>query len=263
MKNHMNRFRIAICMLLMSGAVHAQQLPGLVNAFVLPKNATSGDNLKLTVFLENCIRYKADSYSVSMSNNDITVLLGLGETLICSTIPRARSEFDIGRLLAGSYTITLIEAANDVVPRRVLIDKAPFTVADARIRKQIPYVRLDYSGAWWDPNDSGWGLFIWQDASGPTDSLLAAWFTYAPDGKPMWYVFQPLWLTDRTTSEAPLLQTSRPPGTNSPPPGVGTSVAVGTASLDFTNFGTGNEGKLTYTFTNGTKLTRTIQRLKP
>jgi hypothetical protein len=38
---------------------------------------------------------------------------------------------------------------------------------------------------------------------------------------------------------------------------------AGTVSLDFTNFGTADEGKLTYTFNGGPKLVRTIQRFKP
>lgn len=66
------------------------------------------------------------------------------------------------------------------------------------------------------------------------------------------------------TAEAPLLQSSRPPGATSPPPGTTSRVAVGTASLDFANNGsTSDVGRITYTFTNGTKLVRTIQRLKP
>ena len=139
----------------------------------------------------------------------------------------------------------------------------PFTVTDARAIKAAPYVRLDYSGHWWDPNDSGWGLFIWQDARSRVDSVLAAWFIYGADGKPIWYVFQPPWSTSNATMETALLRTSRPPGAAVLPPGPTTNVSVGTASLDFTNTGTGDVGKLTYTFTGGATVVRNIQRFKP
>ena len=60
-----------------------------------------------------------------------------------------------------------------------------------------------------------------------------------------------------------LLRTSRPPGATVLPPGPTTNVSVGTASLDFTNTGTGDVGKLTYTFTGGATVVRNIQRFKP
>ena len=167
-------------------------------------------------------------------------------------------EIDIGTLPPGDYTASVPQ-----VRQPTTLDEVAFKVTDARVNKRAPYVRLDYSGHWWDPNDPGWGLFIWQDARSPTDSLLAAWFTYAADGKPNWYVFQPAWQTSTATQTAPLANSTRLSGTSSPPPTAGTPSAVGTASLDFTNFGTGDEGKITYTFTGGQTLTRTIQRFRP
>ena len=180
-----------------------------------------------------------------MTQNNITVTLG--ETLngLVPTCPPSapREEIDLGRLPAGSYTLTMTEAANGIAPRSgIVFANAPFTVTDARATKFPPYVRLDYSGHWWDPNDSGWGLFIWHDAR---DNVLAAWFTYTPDGKPIWYVFQPTFNTSSATATTPLRQTSRLPGSTSPPPGPTSSTVVGSASLDFTNFGTVDEGKLT------------------
>ena len=41
------------------------------------------------------------------------------------------------------------------------------------------------------------------------------------------------------------------------------AITADTASLDFTNFGTADEGKITYTFTRGQTLTRTIKRFQP
>lgn len=253
-----------------TGTVREMPLPGLAGAILLPANPTSADNLKINMSDHTCgggTPYKANPYGVSMLQGNIVVTLGerrFGPVPLCPGAPR--EEIDLGRLPAGTYTLSIRESPKEA-GSRILMENIPFTVADARINKFGHYVRLDYSGHWWDPNDSGWGLFIWQDARSSVDSVLAAWFTYTPDGKPMWYVFQPTWQTSSATVEVPLMQTSRPPGTNSPPPnptpGMVAYTLAGTVSLDFTNFGTADEGKLTYTFNGGPKLVRTIQRFKP
>ena len=242
----------------------AQNLPA--STVLVPANPTSADAIKLSLKDTTCGGgYVGNPYRVNMVQNAITVNLGQ-RTLtsgpsICPLAPQ--ENIALGQLPAGNYTLTVNHfAAPGTGPFPVFTNYA-FTVTDARANKAEKYVRLDYSGHWWDPNDPGWGLFIWQDARSPTDSLLAAWFTYAADGKPNWYVFQPAWQTSTSTQTAPLANSTRLPGATSPPPTAGTPNAVGTASLDFTNFGTADEGKITYTFTGGQTLTRTIKRFQP
>ena len=265
MKKQIGLFAVALFAIFGAGTIRAQ-LPTFGTTALLPLNPTSADNIKLSVLDRSCggaYRYKSDSYRVSMTQNNITVTLGETLSGLVPTCPPSapREEIDLGRLPAGSYTLTMTEAANGIAPRSgIVFANFPFTVTDARATKVAPYVRLDYSGHWWDPNDSGWGLFIWHDAR---DNVLAAWFTYTPDGKPMWYVFQPTFNTSAATATTPLRQTSRLPGSTSPPPGPTSSTVVGSASLDFTNFGTADEGKLTYTFTGGVQQVRNIQRFKP
>ena len=258
MKNPLRKYMIAVPAILFAGMVNAQSLATVL----FPTNPTSADNLKLSISDRTCgggNPYTSNTYLVSMSQNNITVRLGehvKNPVPLCPASPR--EEIDLGRLPAGSYTLTVIEGPTGTTPGP-LIENAPFTIADARARKAAPFVRLDYSGHWWDPNDSGWGLFIWHDAR---DNILAAWFTYTPDGKPVWYVFQPTWETHSITTTTSLQQTFRAPGPTSPPPAPTNYVTVGSAKLDFTNFGTGDVGKIIYTFNGGTQLTRNIQRFK-
>ena len=264
MKKCTSQFCVGLVLVLSLRTAFAQLSSGYI---LLPTNPTSAESIKLSMKDGSCggnVPYVGNAYRVSMSQNSITV--AIGERVSGRVNPGicppagAMEEFDLGRLPAGNYTLSVIEPATQSIPSRVVITNAPFTVTDARATKVAPYVRLDYSGHWWDPNDSGWGLFIWHDAR---DAMLAAWFTYTPDGKPMWYVFQPRFETSAATFTTDLLQTSRLPGATSPPPTATTYVVAGSASLDFTNFGTGDEGKLTYTFTGGAKLVRNIQRFKP
>lgn len=253
--------------LLFVGAAHAQFLPGRGQALLLPANPTSADALKLSMIIpcRSLLPYIGNPYRVSMSQNNITVMKGEVTPSLLPLCPPSgpREEIDLGRLPAGNYTVSVIDSRSDYFSGEAILANAPFTVTDARATKAAPYVRLDYSGHWWDPNDSGWGLFIWHDARSSVDNILAAWFTYTPDGKPMWYVFQPRWQSATSTFAADLAQVSRLPGTTSPPATRGTPTLAGTASLDFTNFGTGDDGKITYTFTGGPTLVRNITKFKP
>ena len=264
LKKRANIFSVVLLAMLGAGTTCATVLPGFVDAVLLPTDPTSADNLKISMASRTCgsfLPYAENSYRVSMSQGHITVALGAHITgavvpLCPGGIPR--EEIDLGRLPAGAYTLSVIEGPTGLRPGP-LIENVTVTITDARTTKTAPYVRLDYSGHWWDPNDSGWGLFIWHDAR---DNVLAAWFNYTPDGKPMWYVFQPTWTTSASTVTTPLLQTSRLPGPMSPPLAPTVYATVGSASLDSTNFATADAGKITYTFTGGAQQTRTIQRFK-
>lgn len=275
MKKHIRTLLLTVFSLFCVSAVQAQF--GSPYIYLVPDKPTSADNLKLSMTDRTCgggASYVAQPYFVSMTQNNITVRLGEQKLALRPLCPYApQEEIDLGRLPAGSYTITVIGSPSNNPPNEVVLDITAFTVTNARFLKTAPYVRLDYSGHWWDSDDSGWGLFIWHDAR---DNVLAAWFTYTPDGKPVWYVFQPKWrfsasptfidigiMVGTTTFPADLMQTSRMPGPTSPPPNPTSMIVVGTASLDFSNFGTADGGKLTYTFNGGPTLVRNIKRFKP
>lgn len=238
-------------------------------AMLIPSKPTSADSLIFSIDL-HCAEaaFKANAYRVKMVQNNIAITLGELQTgLIFPGVcpPSPMVEVELGKLPAGDYTLSMTRPAQDGLPERVYFSNFAFTVTDARLQKVFPWVRLDYSGHWWDPNDSGWGLFIWHDAR---DRILAAWFTYGTDGKPIWYVFQPTWEDFATTASAAISQTSRMPGPTSPPPNPTSYTTVGTASLDFrsiptvTGQTTFDAGKLTYTFAGGQTIVRNIQRFK-
>jgi hypothetical protein len=256
-------------------AVHefalAQTLPA--GNFLLPANPTSFDSIRLSLRDTTCGGgYSGNPYQVSSAQNAITVQLGqrqLNGPGVCPPAPQ--EHIDIGRLPAGNYTLTVQFFAPAGTTPVALVSNFAFTVQDARTTKAAPYVRLDYSGHWWDPNDPGWGLFIWHDAK---DNVLAAWFTYGADGKANWFTFQPRWRTSTATFSADMYQTNRMPGPTVPPPNPTALAIIGTASLDFTTFdgtnnpgtltqATGDQGTFSYTIGSGPTLIRNIQRFKP
>ena len=175
---------------------------------------------------------------------------------------------EIGQLPPGDYTITPVNAE---CPRE---DKPPlattpftFTVTDGRMAtRPMNGGGVDPSGHWWDADNPGSGLFIWQD---PAKNTLVTWFTYTTDGKPIWYVFQ-IKVTGRIFGgNAPLLQTSKLPGNVIPLTGNTQFSVVGEAGYQsyFTPILSGpNKGepefiiKLFYRFGEGAWQSRVLRR---
>jgi hypothetical protein len=46
-----------------------------------------------------------------------------------------------------------------------------------------PARATNYQDLWWNPNESGWGIQIVQQA----DVMFATWFVYAQNGQPLWF----------------------------------------------------------------------------
>jgi hypothetical protein len=287
MRNRFSLFVLALFAVINLNVARAQTAPNPAfrGSFLLPAKPTSADNIVLSLSPRTCARgYAANRYSVSMALNHITVKLGeQGPPIPIGVCPgEPRDEIDLGKLPAGNYTVTVIESANGVngfSRGNSTIQNAPFTVADARVIKQKPWVSLDYTGMWWDPADPGTGLFVWQDAA---DNTLITWFTYGADGKPTWYVFQPKWgwYGNDTLAATELVLTERKPGTTVAPPGPTSSTAVGTAWINFAtstnlapdgttpiltgaDYGPAGTAKFEITLKGQAPRVITIQRFKP
>ena len=234
----------------------------------VPAQPSSAD----TVFLKiqrRCgnTNYVNPGYRVNHINGRISVniLLAAGPVICFSAAPPEPPLLvEIGRLPAGSYIVDVNEgrlSGSDAVIAAIA-SNLQLTVSDHRATKAAPGVRLSYSDHWWDPTNSGSGLFIWQDAQ---DQLLAAWFTYGADGKAAWYTIQGGRWTTATRYEGRLVQTSRPvTGGLIDANGPTVTQSVGTASLDFTGDFTGAEstlaGVFSYQFDNGSANIRNIRR---
>ena len=254
---------------LFTSATVAQIVPISIIGDLRPAKPTSADTIKLRLNSRTCGSTTSygnnNPYRIRMVGNNLTITLGdqiSGRIIIGPCLASPLEEIDIGRLPPGDYVLTVIEGKNGFGPGGEP-NSANLTVADARATKVSPFVRLNYSGTWWDPNDPGWGLFISQDGNKENDGSFIAWFTYTPDGKPMWYYYYTGWETSAATNSSVFYQTARMPGATTPPPTPTSSTPVGRAKLDFTNVGSTEEAKFSYTFTDGPTTVRTIRRFNP
>ena len=104
---------------------------------------------------------------------------------------------------------------------------------------QDPTTATNYQDLWWNPAESGWGINLTEQGN----MIFAAWFTYRPDGSPLWL----------TATAAPqggsytgtLYQNSGPPFNAVPfNPANVVQTPVGTATFTFAN---GNSATFAYT----------------
>ena len=257
-----------ICLLYLAANIQSAlaQNPPLI----YPTAPTSADNIVMSFGVITCPARlpRKDWYRVAMSGNKILVTLGAlaavpGQSFICPSSPPGIYQYaDLGRLPAGAYLFDFAQESADGTSV-TYASNIPVTVTDARNLKSAPFVTLNYSGHWWDPTDPGSGVFIWQDEK---DNLLAAWFTYGDDGKPLWYTIQAGRWTSFARYEGQLIATSRPGVNKFVPDNTVVAAPAGTAILQFFSISNGDshgeEGQLIST-RNGVTQTKVIRRFKP
>ncbi|WP_374473290.1 serine protease [Arenimonas sp.] len=96
----------------------------------------------------------------------------------------------------------------------------------------------DYTGAWYNPNESGWGLTVYQFPP-PTNNLFVMFFIYDQTGKAQWFEFDGTWSATDVRSGNVLQSTAGPWGPTYNPANRQFTVA-GNATLTFTSATTAN-----------------------
>ena len=112
---------------------------------------------------------------------------------------------------------------------------------------------FDFTDLWWNPNESGWGLNLFQH---PSKIIFGVWYTYQGDGTRIWYIIPSGSWTDSMTYTGPLYVTAGPSYTKSFDPNQVQVRQVGSATLRFT---TSNAGTFTYSI-DGVSGTKSMQR---
>ena len=181
-----NFIRIAACVISagLSAITVAQTAPDIV---ISPVTPSSADTITMRIDHGKPPFWLADSHRVSQEGNRVRVTLGrLTSIILPGVIPPFLPGFqyttiELGKFPAGSYTVDVVAPWGANQAETAIATGIPLVVADGRTVKSAPYVQLNYADHWWNPAESGWGLFIRHDNR---DRVLAAWFTYGSDNKP-------------------------------------------------------------------------------
>lgn len=250
--------QIAACVVSawINASTFAQTAPDIV---ISPAAPSSADTITMRVGGRGSINY-AGSYRVSQESNRLRVVFGVAS--LASPIPfppvpgSEFTYFELGKLPAGTYLVDVFAPSSTNQGDVAIATGISLIVTDARISKAGPFVQLNYADHWWNPAESGWGLFIWQDK---LDRMLAAWFTYGSDNKADWYTIQAGRWVFFNQYDGQVIKTTGPAFAAFVPGSAVQVQVVGTASLNFTD---ANNGTFTYTL-NGVTQTKTISRFKP
>jgi hypothetical protein len=207
--------RILFCILcLVNGAAIAQS-PGLddIELAIFPAQPFELETLRVRIPGSVFDQTAALLQRVSMpGGNRIVVDLKCGDPCI-SLLPPEMPPRDIvlGQFPVGEYTLEVFLHTNGQPASAArLLARRPVTVTErpATTGVHMPPNRYDFTDLWWDPNESGWGLSIYQR---PDRTLFAAFYTYDDDHQAAFYTVQGGGWIDCATYVARLYRTTGSP----------------------------------------------------
>ena len=222
---------------------------------VFPLQPTSFETVTLRIDTDAC-NFEPATVRVTMSANVIRVTQG-GNACSPPGAPIV-AEVQLGAFPSGDYRVDLYPTLQGF---GTPTEQIAFQVRDAphiAVTPTPPRPLANYTALWYNAQESGWGLSLYQ---GPTFVLFGLLFVYDSANRPEWYSVQVGHWTSSTAWTGTLVRTTGPSFSGpfiSPPV---TYAVAGTASLDFTQ-APGQEGRAQFTYSIGnTTVTKTITRL--
>jgi len=237
-------------------AAEAQSFKG--PATIVPAAPQAFDTVSLRIPVDSCA---FDRYGVVVAKAGSAIQVQLEENIACSPPgPTVAHDLRLGAYPPGTYDVEAVGNYNTVNGRtQQVLQRLQFTVLP---RAQVRFPRYnplaDYTGMWWTPQESGWGLSIHQAS---VDTLFGTLFVYDAQGRAQWFTMQPGSWTSVTRWEGPLYRTTGPHFATQPfNPAQVQVQAVGTAVLEFETVpGGGTTARFTYTV-DGVTVVKTISR---
>jgi len=237
----------------------AAALPAIAASSIVPAQPAAFELVNLRMTVDSCA-FNPSTVRVRSAMNILTVTQQLNACLL----PGAPQTVDVrlGSLASGDYRVE-VYANPDGQAAGTPVETLSFSVrepAEIAVFPPPPRPLTDYSGLWWNPLESGWGLSLHQNA---LRSLFGAWFVYGAGGEPEWYTLQGGQWTDSTTWSGVIYRTTGPffagPGYD---PRLVLVQAAGTATLDF-RIRDGEDGSACFTYTiGGATTTKVIERMR-
>ena len=220
-------------------------LPAHAAPQVVPAEPYAFEPVNLRLDVDSCA-FAPETVSVSSSSGVFRVVHRPHNCLLPGE-PRV-ADILLGSLPAGDYEVQVFPTADAFTP---IVAGIRFTV---RERPEIlvfpppPRPLTDYSGMWFRPPESGWGLSFHQSS---TRSVFAAWYVHDAAGNPAWYTIEGGRWTGATHWEGTVYRTSGPPFfAPAFDPALVARQPAGQAAIDFTQR-PGEEDYATFTYSVG------------
>ena len=232
-------------------------LPALAGEIV-PANPSTFEPVNLRLTVDSCA-FVPSTVRVRAADNVITITQHQNNCFVAG--PPEVVDIRLGSFPTGDYRVELYPGVGPEA------DGTPIEVLDFAVRERPeaaafpPPTRpiTDYTGIWWTPSESGWGLSLHQSSS---NAMFGAWFVYGANGQPEWFTLQGGRWESATLWTASIYRTTGPffAGPDYDPRLVLLQEA-GTATLDFRQL-PGDVGRARFTYTvQGVTRTKVIQRM--
>jgi hypothetical protein len=210
-------------------------------------------NLRMTVdscaFVPSTVRVRAEGTTLKVTQQPNNCLLpGTAQV----------ADVQLGALSPGLYRVEVYADPAGTGEAETLSFQVRERVEIA-VFPPPPRPLTNYTGMWWNPQESGWGLALNQ---GVSNAVFGAWFVYGSGGQPEWYTLQGGQWTSSTRWTGLVYRTTGPffAGPDFDPRLVLVQSA-GTATLDFSQV-PGDEDRARFTYTvGGITATKTIARM--
>ena len=230
-------------------------LPQALASTIDPAQPSAFDPVNLRMTVDSCTFVPA-TVRVTATGSTLQVTQSPNNCLA----PGAPRVVDIrlGTLAPGDYRVEVFAThRTDGEPAETL----RFSVlprAEAAVFPPIPRPLTDYSGVWYNPEQSGWGLSLTQ---APSHTVFGALFVYGGNNQPLWATLQGgQW--DSSTVWRGTVYLTTGPAFSSPTfdPRLVLIQAVGQATIDFTQLPA--TGRATFTYNvNNIPVTTSIARM--
>lgn len=222
---------------------------------LIPAEPIAFEPVVLRMTVDGCA-FVAETVRVRAVANVLKVTQHPNNCLVPGPIEIA--DVRLGTLAVGSYRVEVYGGSDDSAQP---VETLAFEV---RQRPEIaifpppPRPITDYSGLWWTPSESGWGLSLHQAA---TDAMFGALFVYASDREAEWFTLQGGRWESSTRWTATVYRTTGPFYASALfDPRLVLLDAVGSATLDFRQV-PGDEGRARFTYdVDGVTVDKVIQR---
>ena len=226
-------------------------LPAIA-AQIVPAQPTAFEPVNLRMTVDSCA-FRPETVRVRHDGHGFVVTHDVNQCLQAG--PPEVVDIRLGSLPAGQYRV-------EVYRPRIGLDPVHTVRFDVSERAEVavfpppPRPLTDYTGMWWNPQESGWGLALHQ---GPvSDAIFGAWFVYGASGEPEWFTLQGGRWTSATRWTGPVYRTTGPffagPDYDSR---LVLVQAAGHAVLDFRQ-APGEEGRARFTYTVGNATTTKV-----
>lgn len=220
-----------------------------------PSQPVEFERVSLRQTVDSCA-FNPSRVSVTFDGGTIKVLEPRNECF--APAPPEVVDIQLGAFPAGLYHVEVSLGANQPAIER--LDLRVDGLAKIAIDPPPPSPIANYTGIWWNPAESGWGLSLHQ---GATNDLFGALFVFGASGAPEWYTLQAGHWESSTRWSGTVYRSSGPPwiAATFDPIGVA-NTNVGTVLIDFT-MTPGQEDRAAFVATiGGTTVSRAITRVR-